>query len=163
MTNYLSKLAQGFPYCIAGGYAACPQLASDMDVWVLTGPVDSLEDIADEIREECPAIVPFDMSIANEPEYILDHGVRILKVGTQYPPVGVPMHLMLAECRTITGLLDCFDVSTHQCALNADFEFIKGLQWTPITVPPVELFSTPSTAARMRKIAERYRQFRVAA
>lgn len=163
--HYFDKLATGLPWCIAGGYAACPQLAGDMDLWVLAGPQrfgEGLEKLAIKICAENPVIVPFEADGVEIP-YILDHGCKILKVGTQYPPSGLPLHIMVTECSSISALLDCFDISTHQCALNQEMEFIKGRKWTPITEPPVELFSTPNTAVRMAKIRTRYQQFKQAA
>jgi hypothetical protein len=163
--SYLDQLAIGLPWCIAGGYAACPQLAGDMDVWVLAGPQpygSGLEQLAERICKANPVIVPH-APMETDPPYILDHGCTIFKVGAQYPPSGVTVHLMATECSTIQELLDCFDISTHQCALNKDGEFIKGRNWTPITESPVELFSTPNTAARLAKIRARYQQFKTVA
>lgn len=158
--NLNSQLAIGLPWCIAGGYAACPQLAGDMDVWVLAGKrpyMQGLEQLAQRMLAANPDVVPFVATGGAHP-YSFDPGCRVYEVGHLLArATGMAnRHIMVTELDSIEALLDCFDVSTHQCALDENGDFIKGRQWTPLNVAPVKLFDTPNTEARMEKIRQRY-------
>lgn len=154
-------LAGQHPWCIAGGYAACPALATDCDVWVYgvdDGPFER-EKILWRLRSQvAPCIVEF-VEESNDTEastnmyggdYIYSWKVAQLADGRQ---------IIVTTAESIQEILAAFDVSTHQVALTPDGELIKGYEWTPITVPPVQIRSTRTTPYRMQKITARYGHF----
>jgi hypothetical protein len=65
--------------------------------------------------------------------------------------------IILTDAQDIAQLLSSFDISTHQCAIDQDMNFIPGPGWTPITETPKVLRQGGKTAERMGKITERYR------
>lgn len=154
----LDQIANGRPWCIAGGWAACPQLANDQDVWIfVTNPSDgtlrrheTLEDVKDEILSLIPSIEEDNTSTVDAESYD-KLGVEILRVGK----LG-DRHIMVTDAQDVVMLLDCFDVSTHQCAIDQEMQFVRGGGWTPITVLPKPLRDTPNTMARLEKIRARY-------
>lgn len=161
ITNY--DISQGQGWCIAGGYAACPGLATDCDVWVFLqgfGGGDA-EDFRVQILsnlKEWSSFWGFAFTPeANDPDrptefYDLGNDILCWKVAK----LDDGRHIILTDARDAAHLLENFDISTHQCALTSDGEFIKGSQWTPIDVPPVMLRDTPNTRDRMQKIEARY-------
>lgn len=149
-------------WCIAGGFAACPGLAGDCDVWVLG------------VEQEYPArkailvrLEKFHIPHTREENNPLDQSFYFLGSGDAAPRILCWKVAKLADGRQIIltsavnaqELLENFDISTHQCALTSEGEFVKGEGWTSITEPPVMLKQTPNTPARMRKITDRYAQF----
>lgn len=145
-----SQIANGRFWCVAGGWAACPQLASDQDVWIFALPGENLEVVKSEILAAQMDIEDDQVSTADAEAYE-NLGVDIIRVGKLDN-----RHIMVTDAQDIEMLLDCFDVSTHQCAVTSNLEFVKGHGWTPITVSPVSLRETTNTLARLKKISERY-------
>lgn len=144
---------------IAGGYAACPALAADMDVWV---PVS-----AHRMSTERARILTWLEDTMWPYETLTDRRFVVLDNSDAHYPIAAgkvaivrsvhmshPVHIMVVSHK-VKELLESFDVSTHQIAL-AYGNVVKGSGWTPITVPPVKLKDTPTTDARMEKIAARY-------
>lgn len=150
---------------IAGGYAACPALALDMDVWVKVDRNDSLPEAKQRILDWLESTMwPYDAATtrpsivgtvgANADGYD-GMGVFVQKVATvksQY--LTHPYHIMVVNVDPRT-LIETFDISTHQIAI-AFGNVIKGSGWTPITEPPRVLKMTPTTPERLEKIAARY-------
>lgn len=145
------ELANGREWWIAGGWAACPQLASDQDVWISTAGED-LVLAKQDILKQFPQIDPDVLAPVIDENYET-LGILVLRVGRLDN-----RHIMVTNEISIPRFLDAFDISTHQCALTSDMQFVKGGNWTPITRPPVQLRDTQNTNARMVKIAERYGQ-----
>lgn len=146
--------------CIAGGYAACPALASDMDVWVFV-PSYLLEDARALILEH---LSHYGFSYTKEERERqraegTDPGgydvsgfiLKVARVSLGHETI----HILVTSFPGVLELLSSFDVSTHQVALT-DAGVIRGGDWTPITEPPVKLKDSPTTDERMRKIARRY-------
>lgn len=153
---------------IAGGYAACPQRASDIDLWV-TDITDRLEQSREMILAHLGAagyhVTP---ETTREGFRVNGHGYdemdcRILKVGYVTRDGALPIHVMVTDAPVMAVLLN-FDISTHQTALVQAGEghvySIKGPRWTPLTVYPVVLKPTTSTPGRLEKIATRYADMR---
>ncbi len=160
LLNELSN--RQFRWCIAGGFAACPQLATDCDVWVFRDKDgQGLFETRETLIRELEGLVrdgsdPGDQAAIDA--YISEHpNFMVLRVGRIND-----CHLMVTSAEDIDELLSGFDVSTHQCAIDDSGQFIKGVGWTPLTVPPVALLDTERTSSRMAKITERYAAFRVA-
>lgn len=142
---------------IAGGYAACPALASDLDLWIPCCSDGTRVEVA---RDEVWAHLR-NMRITaveeNEETITQYEGVNvvIMKVCCVY--YGVKIHIMVVDA-PLNAVLEGFDVSTHQVALLPSGEVFTGSRWTPITEPPVRLIDTPKTDVRMEKITNRYRR-----
>ena len=163
-----ADLALGRPWCIAGGWAACPQLANDQDVWIFVhSQSDDDEHVFDFLGAQranmltmFPAITPESSLMgagAGDDTVYGDLGIGIIKVGR----LGY-RHVLLTDAQDIPMLLSSFDISTHQCAITSDMVFIAGPQWTSIYVYPHILRDTgEKTRERVQKITQRYmpRQF----
>jgi hypothetical protein len=155
---------------IAGGYAACPALASDLDVWVYVARDGDIEDDGERLAQARADILawlesemwPFEAQDNNhrpEGATVADgaypfHSQKVAVVRS--PHWSHPIHIIVTTA-TPAELLEGFDISTHQVAIVFG-NVIKGSGWTPVTVPPVKLpgVFNVSTEARMRKIAARY-------
>ncbi len=159
-------------WAIAGGWAACPALAEDMDVWVL-GAAN-----VDTVRAEILACLDetlvlgggklggcgffnhsyFRVEVQDEtrttPGYEISN-VTIRKVA-QLTRANLSIHLLVTDAPNASDLLLGFDISTHQVAILHDGTVVKGPNWTPINMPPVMLRATSTTPTRMDKIAARY-------
>lgn len=151
-------LPEGAFYFIAGGWAACPSLATDKDVWVTyprgTNLVAARQHILDHLKETG---YWYTEEQDGRTETVNDGyagiEVNILKVAVVN--FVVPIHILVTDAMA-HEVLQGFDVSTHQIVLLSDGGIQYGPDWTPITVPPIKLKNTPTTDARMRKIAARY-------
>ncbi len=145
---------------IAGGYAACPALARDLDVWVYTNSeVESMEDVRARILTHLESDVwPYET--ADEDTRLAgmrddNYPIFVLKVATvRSVHLTHPIHILVVNQQPV-DLLETFDISTHQVALVFG-RVVKGSGWTPVTVPPVKLRDTPTTNERMARIAARY-------
>lgn len=148
---------------IAGGYAACPGLAADMDVWIRIardfnqGQTEE-EAFADHrarllkfFEENYLNFTPESETEIHEDYNLGELHIRKVAVVHSYNP---PVHVILTN-GSIGRVLANFDVSTHQIALTHDGLY-RGSDWTPITQPPRMLKYSEKTPARMQKIAERY-------
>jgi hypothetical protein len=144
---------------IAGGYAACPAMASDIDLWIFVDDCGGKYPLAD-VRKEVLAHIRSEGVYINEEDEAsqTDYegvNVNILKVGVV--PYGTKIHVMVVDA-PVHPVLCGFDISTHQIALLPSGEVILGQEWTPITAPPKVLIDTDRTAARLEKITNRYRR-----
>lgn len=160
---------------IAGGYAACPALASDIDVWVkvadsavagssaeegtqeTTTLQESRTRILAHLEEEFFPYEPQETTITSSGQNADGYPISVLKVAVvRSPHLSHPIHIMV-YAGTIEELLGCFDISTHQIALSFG-GVIKGSHWTPVTEPPRIIPGSTSvqTPARLEKIQARY-------
>lgn len=149
---------------IAGGYAALPSAATDIDVWVSVQP----HDLADArtallrhlheqdsffVEEQGDEQTIFTIS----PDYELNVPIRkVAKV--RYYRSELPYHILVVG-GDVDATLRSFDISTHQIALTP-WGVVRGENWTSVTVPPLKLRDTPTTDERMEKIAARYAAMR---
>lgn len=146
-------------WCVAGGWAACPSLAGDQDVWVFGYPdlkklrVLLLKHLAEgrfQFQEEGQT--------QTGSSYSLSFG--ILKVAEVTLPNRLhAIHLMVTNHASALAIIETFDISTHQIAITHDGNVILGSGWTPLTQPPVMISTNigkPTTPARMHKLALRY-------
>lgn len=154
---------------IAGGYAACPALASDLDVWVYVPRGDDEAD-GEKLDATRGRILvwletemwPYELQDSNHlPEgaevkegVYPFHSQKVAVVRS--PHWSHPVHIIVTTA-TPAELLEGFDISTHQIALVFG-NVIKGSGWTPITERPKRLSGAfnVSTEARLEKIAARF-------
>ncbi len=154
-------------WCIAGGFAACPALASDIDLWVYGVRTHELQVRRAEILLH---IAGSDFNVSTEggdnvksEEYEEeDFGISILKVGR----IGIgrgngntPVHIMVTDAKTPLELLHHFDISTHAVAIDRYGSVIKHPKWTKVTATPVALREHSTTEDRLTKIIARYKPF----
>lgn len=154
---------------IAGGYAACPQRAVDIDVWVIAerGEVEAtyrriLAFLQDNRWAIEAAPTPSEDDLLQEESTYELTGVSTLKVcRVPYPhPITQQpssIHIMVAD-GDVNAVLNGFDVSTHQIALLWNDREERGVQWTPLDVPPqiITAHENKFTEGRMAKITARY-------
>jgi hypothetical protein len=163
-------LPEGVNWCIAGGWAACPALALDKDVWIIEPLGSDLSEVRQNVLNHLKQyfgddyeerVQELDETRAEDIErYIPGTGlngaeVHIVRVARLYTN-GWEHHIIVTDAGTVKALLDTFDISTHAIAICPGGDLEHGVEWTPVTEPPRELRSTPTTAERMKKIAARY-------
>jgi hypothetical protein len=159
-----AEIAYPYDWCIAGGFAACPDLASDCDVWVYGIPTKvgthSPEHPAWTFRQSILWRLQ-NRNVAFEEEqnnmqfhdwYDIGDGVLCWKVAR----LADGRQIILTDADSIDALLDRFDVSTHQVALSSDGEIVRGSHFTPITKPAKMIRDGGNTAQRMQKVQQRY-------
>lgn len=144
-------------WCIAGGYAACPGLAGDCDVWVYQAEngQEERQHILDALKRLRVDFTKEDNDPEEETYLDPETGVMTWKVAK----LGDGRHVLVTTATDIQQLLDAFDISTHQCALDSDGEFVRGRNWTPVNVPPVLLRQGKNAQERMERISSRYHHF----
>lgn len=156
-------LPEGTKWCIAGGWAACPALAKDQDIWVLVdadGDPHFLREERDRLLSHLrqqfgDLVVEHDSERLSDPKDYDNTMVRILKVA-QFRLEGREIHLLIADAPSASYLLRTFDISTHQVAIEDTGGVVTGEGWTGPHEPPVMLQETPTTHERLVKIAMRY-------
>ena len=163
---------------IAGGYAAMPERASDIDVWV-TVPVENnlgavRGELLDHLREEGFVFDTQDEARTRNIDVWVDaytnlQTMKVALVKGLSPKTDAstgyyfhqPIHLIVTN-GTVDDVLDSFDLSTHQIALvqeKGDWVPVKGLNYTPVTQVPTFLKFTPTTDERFDKLMKRYADF----
>lgn len=149
-------IPKGLRWCVAGGYAACPALARDVDVWVYGIKGDVLESRRDEIAGHIRT-TGYTFLVSDEtrqaPTYEHDT-VTILKVGTVEEVT--PIHIMVTDAMTPMMILEGFDVSTHAVAIMPDGIVVTHPRWTAPHLPPREIRINEKTPDRMARIAARF-------
>lgn len=154
---------------IAGGYAACPDLASDCDVWV-TVPKDTLVQtrgalLAHLMREGFSFCEEGgrDTHDVGDPQYDLNTVItdKVAIVAAYIQGRNVPIHLLVTD-GNVDDVLEGFDISTHQCAITPkrDERLYTGNDWTPLDEEPYVIRWTEPTRARLDKIRARYAHLR---
>ena len=155
-------LPENVKWCIAGGYAACPALAGDVDIWVMAeGPIfDAYAQIVTHLQQT------FDderLVISPRPDMSHDRSVHELYVDdvtievAQLYTDGRNFHIMVTYNATPEAIIQRFDISTHQVAVTSTGRVVLGPQWTPPHVMPTIIRHTGDrTAKRYEKICHRY-------
>lgn len=160
---------------VAGGYAACPELADDIDVWVLADDeIDGLTEACD--REEYLgsrrhrlkmhlAGMGTERVSADESDYAGDHKLvttvtALLNFSGYNRSVRIldrKIQLLVVPHRTPQELVDSFDISTHAIALQRS-RFVFGRGWTRLNqTPNVLRWNQPGKSLeRLLKISKRY-------
>lgn len=150
-------------FCIAGGYAACPALAKDIDVWVYGVSEAELQERRAELISHLAlngyTLQTEDCLDVPQPQY--EHTRTTLKVGVVTKgaglPCGKPVHVMVTSAETIRDILDGFDVSTHAVAIGSNGYVVKHPEWTPPHEMPALMTSrNEKSIERMARIAARF-------
>lgn len=146
---------------IAGGYAACPPLASDMDIWVLCG--DLTRDVLGSLDTYHALILKHltdaghDITMEDENTKTADYeGYRINIHKVARVEGAMSYHIMVTDAIDIMQVLDGFDISTHQVAIGPDGEIVRGRDFTNVRSWPQMLLNTPHTQERFEKITKRF-------
>lgn len=162
-------IPKGYEWCVAGGYAACPALAQDIDVWVWGVATDDLETVRARLVQHLfdtytLSKVQSGTDTRKAPNYSQPTQITILKVAevkdVQFSFGGYtttkPIQIMVTDAASPEQILFGFDISTHQIAIMPDGVVWKGANWTAPHVPPVKLLDTAKTEERMQRIAARF-------
>lgn len=144
---------------IAGGYAACPALAQDMDVWVLSpNPEQTRLEILGYLKGS-----PYHRGVVEQSDVesaqsdLYEHECTILKVAEVHVRgFEPPIHIVVADAKNVLEILDGFDVSTHQVAITPAEGIVRGPHWTPVNEPPVAFKANINTPKRMERITARF-------
>lgn len=150
---------------IAGGFAASPALASDIDLWVSVPSNWSLNEVRQEILDHlqstgCDFKELEDRRVSDDvfvdAEYMINLDMRKVAIihGERAMGYEKPVHVIVVNGGPV-DVLAGFDISTHQVALWRG-RVLKGPQWTPLSEYPVKLKDTLTTDARMVKLTKRY-------
>lgn len=147
----------GLDWCIAGGYAACPALARDIDVWIYNIASEDLESQRDLLAQELSrvyrcAFVPSTETRASS-SYLQDK-ISILKVGEVIQRK--PIHLIVTDAGRPMDILCGFDVSTHAVATLPNGDVVVHPLYTHPGQPPIALASNEKTPERLARIAARF-------
>lgn len=160
---------------IAGGYAACPALANDIDVWIpvdtgaAANPWDEVwtarRRLLDHLTAEGFTHTPEDNDGSPRDRNRLivrstfegyNLPLPIYRVATvQVVGGSLPYHL-IAVGTDLDEVLSSFDISTHQIALTTK-GVVRGEHWTPTWEPPRVITAKYTTLARLEKIRNRYK------
>lgn len=156
---------------IAGGYAACPELATDIDVWVMVDPTKLYEErrrilthLVDHGFIPCAGTdAPVKEEFTGDRLGYEDITANILKVAEVWRGNQKPIHIMVTDAPALMLLLN-FDISTHAIAFT-DNGTIRAPEWTPLHMEPiiVKNHMTRKTQDRFNKINARYAHLRKAA
>lgn len=161
---------------IAGGYAACPALAQDVDVWLpmpdfveweqvqatrdqlarylheTFGARFTVQDGQGSKRDTIPAWDRHRL-LSHAEGYVMP--IPIYRAGSvDYPGASLPYHLIVVG-GDVDDVLSSFDITTHQVALTSK-GVVRGEQWTPPWVRGTVLHQKYTTPERMRKLEARY-------
>lgn len=163
-------LPEGCYTFIAGGWAACPALADDMDVWVsLKQSAYSIRKLG--IEKARTAILAhlqqqiFSYWTVEEQDdsrqteavvagYEINVNIRKVAKVTSYE-WHQPIHVIVTDA-SVYQVLEGFDISTHQIAIT-DNGIVLGEEWTSVTEEPIVLHMSTQTPARLEKIRNRYK------
>lgn len=160
---------------IAGGWAACPALASDMDIWVqvdggdpedITGVEEALAEArerilhhlrwrkhpvwrieAEDVTERAPGYT--------ESGYFTTQKVAVVRTGPLLRKDTPVFHIMVTD-GGVEDVLGNFDVSTHQVAILANGKVVRGEEFTTVNQPPYAIRMNDKTPVRLKKITERF-------
>ncbi len=153
-----SLLPIGSEWMVAGGWAVCPALASDMDVFVLKDNRDSeadvrmillahlrhgkfdFEELTDERSEDSPG----------ECDSLIR---KVAKVNYN----GNTVHVLLGLSPFPEDILNTFDLSICQVGIMWDGTIVKGENYTSPAQPLKIVKQTPTTDERARKYNERFK------
>lgn len=150
--------------CIAGGFAACPTRAGDIDLWILNFPGRS-ERVWDQITEHLRANeIKFresNFSYAQTNGSVLRLVCKkvYLRKKNMLPDDDewLDVQILEASQATVHDLIDAFDISTHMIA-RTQTDVVRGKHYTSTTETPVVMrFDKPEgVVARLDKICKRY-------
>jgi hypothetical protein len=148
---------------VAGGYAASPTKASDIDLWVLGIPRDQFDLVEKSIRDYldkaglngCSGEVGPHIDCTYE---TFDDSFRVAAIVDG--PGENPVQILITTHPTLEELLAKFDLSVHQIgwSLTNPDAMVIGPEWTPVSEEPKVLTLTRpgQTLKRYLRIIPRY-------
>ena len=143
-------LPEGTHYFIAGGWAVCPALATDRDLFVqTTGDLDDTRAMLLDFMRARGFDVAEDVA---ENNYT---GVPLLRVAIVKDKYAQDIHILVTSA-DVDDVLNTFDISTTQVAITESGRVVKGADYTSLTVRPIRLKDTPTTNERYIKYCERF-------
>lgn len=149
-----------YSWVIAGGWAVCPALATDKDVWVM---VDSDADLVEERDKLIQHLQNGGWDFVEEtsdPSGTSTHGYdsvfHTLKVALVDDNGRQPIHLLVTTAEVAQDILDSFDLSISQVGITAMGSLVKGEHWTPPADYPIVLKNSPTTFDRLQKYVDRF-------
>ena len=174
--NYLLKLLpETFrsSWCIAGGYAACPALAKDIDLWVYDRHdlAEARQTILDHLKAQLDAVQRYyQRPFAFEPEEATEQHqgderycnlfINISKVAVIYGRSVnrevKPVHIMVTDAPGPGELISAFDVSTHAVAIDHNNRVFKHGTYTHPGQAPALIRCNAKTQGRYEKICDRF-------
>jgi hypothetical protein len=148
-------LPEGTRYFIAGGWAVCPALATDRDVFVqTTGDLSATRaTLLAHMQAE-----GFDLTKEGETRYFAGWGyafVPIAKVAKVKVKFAQSIHVLVTNA-DVAEVLETFDLSICQVAITHTGGIVKGSYWTAPNEPICVLKDTPTTLARKEKYEARF-------
>ena len=150
-------LPKGTSYFVAGGWAVCPALAGDMDVFVEIAYgediVSARETLLKHLKKEFWRFEEQEETCTFEGYGTL---ATIVKVG-KLPSQGMrpEIHVLLTNADVHTTI-NSFDISTCCVAITDQGYIVWGDHWTSPIEPPIRLIDNPTTDARMVKYQQRF-------
>lgn len=144
-------------WIVAGGWAACPQLATDTDVFVLAGKhVDLLElrqELLDHLKD-----TGLEFSEESETREFIGYDglVGIGKVARVWRDDGSVIHILVASTSDPRDVLNSFDLSISMVGIMPDGRVITTNYTTSPVEPIIVVKDTPTTAARLKKYNTRF-------
>mgnify|MGYP001573333737 CR=1 FL=1 len=172
--NYLLPEQYEQDAFIAGGFAACPALARDIDIWIpvakenvdfareeiLTHLASRQVNFTEEDGQGSPrgkriadGTLNHDQLLSTFEGYFTKLSIRRV-ASIEVPGGSLPYHLIVVG-GNIDEVLSSFDISTHQVALTHK-GVVVGEHWTPVWAEPVVLTQKYTTPERLEKIRQRY-------
>jgi len=161
-------LPDGVKWCVAGGWATCPALATDQDIWVFAKGLGSLAEVREMLLDHLRKYfgMDFDEEVVVLEDRRVVEGVdasegyetlptTTVKVASFYK-AGAERHLLVTDAKDAHALVNSFDISTHMVAIMPNGQVVTGDEWTTVNEKPVMVRDTPTTAARLEKITARY-------
>jgi hypothetical protein len=161
---------------VAGGYAAKPELANDIDLWILGSAGDLEEvwsvtqDLGDHFKKH-NITATFEVGSAEYPDVplqvtpakpILKFASTSVEMPPRAPRFGwMPVQMMFTPLQTVNELLETFDLSVHKHAwrLEEPLEMLASddATWPSNPVMRITRFDTPErTYQRVQKLTARY-------
>lgn len=144
---------------VAGGYAADPFRAQDIDMWILGVPIDDFTKVSRHIRSRLAA-QDYDYEL---PDPVQTYGAEIdfhFIATVSAPGISKPVQILATSHTTAESLLNRFDVSSHQIAIGIeDLAITITDTFTATDVQPrlTNITTLPSqNLKRLERICKRY-------
>ena len=169
--DFRELIPEGYPWFIAGGYAAVPAMAEDIDVWITVQDEKealavkeiirnrAIERSLDWVREDSRELTVYSQNLT-----LLT--MKVMKVmpdtaSFSFPAFGAVRYLpvqFIVTTGDVHQVLKNFDISTHQVAIMPNGHIFTGPEWTNPLQPVEKLRENPNTAPRFARLTERYRK-----
>lgn len=148
LENLFSRLEPCPSIFVAGGYAASPATAGDIDIWFGHNRFH----LANNFLMTFPIRNVVEEGTAKQYEGMS----TMFGSGWDYE-IGRVVQVLVTPYKKAEEVLKGFDISSHQIAVTSKGKVVKGEQYTdPWTQLPKILSNTPQTLARYVKICKRY-------